>query len=148
MVVTPANQAPAAPPNADIDLTVGVVSGAPKLLLRLEGLAVLGMSLLAYSHLGVSWWLFAVLFLVPDLSMLGYLAGPSKGAVFYNLGHSYLLPAVLGVTSLLIASSLALSVALIWAAHIGFDRAVGYGLKYGDAFKHTHLGVPFSGDRA
>ena len=37
-------------------------------------------SILAYHWQLGSWWTFAALFLVPDLSMLGYLAGPSVGA--------------------------------------------------------------------
>ena len=129
---------------ADVDLTAGVVMGAPQTLLRLEGLAVLALTVFAYSQIGAGWALFAILFLVPDLSMLGYLAGPRAGAILYNLGHSYLLPAAIGAVGLAIGTPLLTSVALIWVAHIGFDRMVGYGFKYSDAFKHTHLGLPFA----
>ncbi|MCX2805475.1 DUF4260 family protein [Microbulbifer thermotolerans] len=30
---------------------------------------------------------------------------------------------------------------LIWLAHIGFDRLLGYGLKYQRGFGYTHLGL-------
>jgi hypothetical protein len=127
-----------------VDLTAGGVFGAPKTLLRLEGFGVLALAAFAYSQVGAGWALFAILFLVPDLSMLGYLSGPRVGALFYNLGHSYLLPAALGVAGFVIAAPLLTSTALIWVAHIGFDRLIGYGFKYADAFKHTHLGLPFA----
>jgi hypothetical protein len=71
-----------------------------------------------------------VLFLVPDLSMLGYLSGPQIGAVSYNLFHTYAPPGLLAAFGLLSGSSLLLSVALVWFSHIGFDRMVGFGLKY------------------
>jgi hypothetical protein len=95
----------------------------------------------AFHRMGGGWALFAGLFLVPDLSMLGYLAGPRLGALGYNAGHSYLGPALLGVIGLAAASPLAAQLALIWSAHIGFDRLLGYGLKYPSAFGNTHLSV-------
>ncbi len=118
----------------------GYVQGGPKLILRLEGALVLAAASAAYTHVGSGWMLFAVLFLVPDLSMLGYLIGRRVGAVVYNLGHSYILPAALGAWGVVDGQALAMSVALIWIAHIGFDRLAGYGLKYAAAFQHTHLG--------
>jgi len=116
------------------------VTGAPKAVLRLEALAVLGLAVLGYQRTGGSWLIFAVLFLAPDLSMLGYLAGRRLGAVAYNAAHSYLGPAVLAAYGLIAASQPAIWAALIWTAHIGFDRALGYGLKYASAFGDTHLG--------
>src|SRR5690606_40491426 len=62
--------------------------------LRLEGLILLLASALAYRHLGGGWAIFAALFLVPDLSLFGYVVGPRFGAWIYNAGHSTLLPAV------------------------------------------------------
>lgn len=118
----------------------GTTNGNVRWLLRLEGLAVLALAAFAYHQTGGSWWHFAVLFLLPDLSMLGYLAGPRVGAVTYNAGHSYLLP--LGLAAFLIWREPAyLPYALIWFAHIGFDRALGYGLKYASGFGYTHLGL-------
>ena len=83
--------------------------------------------------------MFGVLLLAPDLSMLGYLAGPKLGAAIYNAFHTYAVPAVVGALGMIFASPLAVSVALIWLAHIGMDRTVGYGLKYPSSFKDTHL---------
>ena len=122
------------------DQAIGNVVGAPKAILRLEGLAALAAATAAYVHLGGGWALFAGLFLIPDLSMLGYLRDRRIGATIYNLGHSYLAPGPLVAFGLLASQPLAVSIGLIWIAHIGFDRVVGYGLKYDTAFGHTHLG--------
>jgi hypothetical protein len=112
-------------------------------LLRLEGLAVAVLTALLYARTGTSWWLFAALWLAPDLSMLGYLASPCRGARVYNAIHTYLLPALLGLSALLLhAHNLLLPIALIWANHIAVDRALGYGLKYAEGFGWTHLGRP------
>jgi hypothetical protein len=111
----------------------------PSILLRLEGLAAFAISILLYARHDGSLWLFVVLLLAPDLSAVGYLAGKRAGATTYNIAHTYALPAILGGAGLLGGSDLAISLALIWAAHIGMDRAVGYGLKYPSDFKDTHL---------
>lgn len=118
----------------------GFVEGGPALVLRAEGAVLLAVAVAAYAQLGLSWWLFAVLFLAPDIGMLGYLAGPRLGAVAYNAVHTTLAPALLGAVAWWMDSTSALGVAAIWAAHIGFDRVVGYGLKYASAFGDTHLG--------
>jgi hypothetical protein len=112
----------------------------PAVLLKAEGMTILVGSALLYWLFGGSWWLFLLLLLVPDASMLGYLGGPRFGAVAYNAFHSYPLPAVLAAFGLLGGFPLALAVALVWFAHIGLDRTVGYGLKYPTAFGDTHLG--------
>lgn len=112
----------------------------PGVLLRVEGATMLASAVLLYALQGGSWLLFVLLILAPDLSALGFLAGTRVGAATYNLFHTYLLPAVLGAYGLLAPDALALSLALIWFAHIGGDRLVGYGLKYETAFKDTHLG--------
>ncbi|MGA9062674.1 MAG: DUF4260 domain-containing protein [Terracidiphilus sp.] len=109
-------------------------------LLRLEGMAVAAVSAALYARTGASWWLFAALWLAPDLSMLGYLAGPCRGARVYNAFHTYALPIVLALAALLLHTRGVLPVALIWANHIGVDRLLGYGLKYADGFGWTHLG--------
>ena len=112
-----------------------------QLLLRLEGLAVAAVTALLYARTGVSWWLFAAVWLVPDLSMLGYLAGPCRGARVYNAIHTYVGPAALGVCARVLQANVAvLAIALTWANHIGVDRLLGYGLKYGEGFGFTHLG--------
>ena len=109
------------------------------LLLRLEGLAIAVITAVLYAHIGTSWWLFAALWLAPDLSILGYLAGPCRGARVYNSFHAYVAPAALALCALLLHVNSALPFALVWANHIGVDRMLGFGLKYADGFKWTHL---------
>jgi hypothetical protein len=118
----------------------GAVSGGVRALLRLEGLTLLAGMTLLYGLWGGPWWLYAVLFLAPDLSFLGYLAGPRVGAVVYNAAHSHIVPLAMIMAGFGFAPPLLLSVAMIWLAHIGFDRALGYGLKYSAGFGFTHLG--------
>ena len=108
--------------------------------LRLEGLAVAVLGGYLYSQTGASWWLFAALWLVPDLSFLGYLADPRIGARCYNAVHSYIVPAAVACTALMLHRNALLPFALIWFNHIGVDRLLGYGLKYPSAFGDTHLG--------
>ncbi|MGE3278107.1 MAG: DUF4260 domain-containing protein [Vicinamibacterales bacterium] len=116
------------------------VAGAPRTWLRLEGLAVLLASLVAYHWQLGSWTLFGALFLVPDVSMLGYLRGPALGARLYNLAHSYAGPIFLMMYGVAVGRSDVVPWALIWSAHAGFDRMMGFGLKYPDHFEDTHLG--------
>lgn len=118
----------------------GAVRGSVAITLRLEGAVALTLAVLAYRATGASWLMFAVLFLTPDLSMLGYLINRRVGAWMYNFGHSYLTPAAVAVLGFVMGISMLGPIALIWAAHIGFDRLVGYGLKYSEAFGATHLG--------
>lgn len=99
-------------------------------------------SAVLYARTGTSWWLFAALWLAPDLSMLGYLAGSCRGARVYNAFHTYVTPAALALCALLLHAHLALAIALIWANHIGVDRLLGFGLKYADGFGYTHLDRP------
>lgn len=119
----------------------GIVKGTPRTLLRLEGLLVFVAALTAYGWLGASWWLFAALFLAPDLFMIGYLSGRKAGAALYNIGHWYGLPLSCIAVGVFGQSPPVAAVGLIWAAHIGLDRALGYGLKYADGFGVSHLGL-------
>ncbi|HXR38843.1 MAG TPA: DUF4260 domain-containing protein [Terracidiphilus sp.] len=117
------------------------MAAAPvKSLLRLEGLAAAALSAVFYAQTGASWWLFAALWLAPDLSILGYLGGSNLGSRVYNAIHSYTTPAALAVTALLVHSPALVPIALIWMNHIGVDRVLGYGLKYPTGFQWTHLG--------
>nr|WP_244440769.1 DUF4260 domain-containing protein [Bradyrhizobium oligotrophicum] len=114
--------------------------GGVRLLLRLEGLVLAAAAVAFYAHQGGSWWLFAALFLAPDVSFAAYLAGPRLGAVVYNAVHSTLAPAALLAIGLAAGQPLVVEIATIWLAHIGVDRLAGYGLKYVDGFGFTHLG--------
>jgi hypothetical protein len=118
----------------------GSVSGGVRTLLRLEGLTLFAGMTLLYGVWEGSWWVYAILFLAPDLSFAGYLGGPRVGAIVYNGAHSYMAPMTLMTSGFAASSPLVLSIAMIWLAHIGFDRALGYGLKYDAGFGFTHLG--------
>jgi hypothetical protein len=119
----------------------------PSILLRTEEAVLLFLILFAYQHLHASWLLFAILFLTPDLFMLGYLLNPRIGATTYNLAHTLTLPLALLLAGYLEHWPLTTALALIWTAHIAFDRLLGYGLKYPTYFKDTHLQhiIPSSG---
>ena len=111
----------------------------PALLLRIEELSLLIAAVALYAHLHFSWLLFGVLFLAPDLFMLGYLANPRVGAALYNLGHFLFVPLCLFAVACREHRSLPIAIAIIWFSHIAFDRLLGYGLKYPAHFKDTHL---------
>jgi hypothetical protein len=111
----------------------------PSLLLHLEGATILVLSVFFYRQNHASWPLFALLFLAPDLFMLGYFVNSRVGAALYNFAHTLLTPGLVLAIGLLAAKPQLFSLALIWTAHIGFDRLIGYGLKYPTHFKDTHL---------
>jgi Domain of unknown function (DUF4260) len=111
-----------------------------KAILRLEGAAALAAAVALYAQAGFSWPLFALLILAPDLAMLAYLIGPRAGAAAYNLVHTYALALPLALAGFWLSSPIALALGLIWIAHIGMDRMLGYGLKYASGFRDTHLG--------
>jgi hypothetical protein len=118
----------------------GFVTGGVRTLLRLEGLAVCATALALYAHAGFSWPRFALLILAPDLTMLAYLAGSGAGAAAYNAAHIYVPALALTLVGFFADVSAATAGGLIWFAHIGADRALGYGLKYPTGFHDTHLG--------
>ncbi len=124
---------------SDIADNSGYVRESVRTILRLEGLAVLAAAVTAYAQTGASWYLFGILFLSPDLSLLAYLGGSRAGAIAYNAVHSYLGPLAL-LAAAYFGNSYLLPYALIWIGHNGMDRAVGYGLKYASSFGDTHLG--------
>ena len=117
-----------------------MISGGPKLLLRMEGLVLFAAGLAAFLYLKQSVWIFAGLFLVPDLSMAAYFTGPKPGAITYNIFHSTIGPLLLAIFGVISGELFTQVVSCIWLAHIGLDRALGYGLKYGSNFLDTHLG--------
>lgn len=118
----------------------GTATGGVRLLLRLEGLTLFAGMTLLYAAWGGSWTLYLLLLLAPDLCFLAYLSDARFGAMVYNAAHSYMAPVTLMTLGFGFASPLTLSIALIWLAHIGIDRALGYGLKYSAGFGFTHLG--------
>jgi hypothetical protein len=118
----------------------GAATGGVKILLRLEGLTLCIGMIVLYWIWGGSWWVFAVLFFAPDLSFIAYLDNPRTGALIYNAAHCYMAPVTLLTAGFALGDPLTLSLAMIWLAHIGFDRALGYGLKYQTGFGFTHLG--------
>jgi len=117
----------------------GIVQGEPLVWLRMEGLFIFILNILLYARSGASWWLFALLLLTPDLAMAGYWLSARSGAAMYNVAHSYVGPVVLASAALATSHAALLPYCLIWAAHIALDRALGYGLKYPESFKSTHL---------
>lgn len=127
---------------ADAEVTAdGVVTRRPRLILRAEGGVLLVAALIAFATTDEPWWLVPALLLAPDLLMAGYLRSTRLGAFTYNLAHSYPAPAIVGGIALATDNNAAIATALIWFAHIGMDRLLGYGLKYDDDFAHTHLGM-------
>jgi hypothetical protein len=111
----------------------------PSFLLRVEGGTILALSVFLYRQNHASWLLFALLFLTPDLFMLGYVASVRAGGAIYNFAHTLLTPVVLLAIGILTGKPQFLPLVLIWTAHIGFDRLLGFGLKYPTQFKDTHL---------
>lgn len=117
------------------------VAGMPLAILRAEGAVLLAASLITFfAGLDEPWWIVPLLLLVPDVLMVGYASSSRLGAVLYNAAHAYPLPALLGLWATWADRPLGQAVALVWFAHIGMDRALGYGLKYETDFNDTHLG--------
>lgn len=111
----------------------------PRLSLHLEGLALLVSALIIYANQDFSWGTFALYLLVPDLAIIVYAVNQRSGRIVYNIVHSTIFPLALAVFSILNTNSFGLEISLIWLAHIGIDRAAGYGFKYPGSFKDTHF---------
>jgi Domain of unknown function (DUF4260) len=111
----------------------------PRALLHAEGATVFAGATLLYFHGDHPWWLYLVLALAPDLSMVAYLAGARAGAAAYDAVHTSAVPVGVAVAGVVADTRTLVAVALVWLAHIGADRALGYGLKYETGFKDTHL---------
>ncbi len=112
-----------------------------KTTLRLEELAQFVAALVAFTYLPFSWWWFPALILFPDLSMVGYLINPRWGAVFYNVAHHKGIALLVIGLGVWLSNPVVLLVGVILFGHASMDRIMGYGLKYPDAFSHTHLGL-------
>lgn len=109
-------------------------------LLRAEGAGLFIGAIALFSLTETSWWLAAIFFLAPDLSLLAFLFGPRAGVAFYNLAHSTLCGLVLAMIGVALDERSLIGLAAIWLAHVGFDRLLGYGLKHSSSFYSTHLG--------
>ena len=109
-------------------------------IIKFEELGFMLLGIYLYTLLDYSWWLFLVLFLIPDISMLGYAAGNKMGAYTYNFIHHRGISILLYVTGGYMESSLVQLAGIILFAHSTFDRLLGYGLKYKQGFRFTHLG--------
>ena len=108
--------------------------------LRAEGVATFVAGLAGFLYLGLPWWGFVLLLIVPDVSMVGYLRGPRLGAIVYNVGHDLATGAAIAGVGLAIGSDPVAAAGAILVAHSGMDRMMGYGLKLPSSFKDTHLG--------
>ena len=125
--------------HVDVAADGGIVAGAPRRMLRLEGAAVAAGALIAFTTTHEPWWLIALTILVPDLSAIGFLVGNRLGARLYNAAHTTSVPVIVVAIGLWQHAPLATALGLVWLAHIGIDRALAYGLKYPDNPQHTHL---------
>lgn len=111
-----------------------------KTLIKFEEAAQFALSIVLFSQLPFAWWLFPALFLLPDLSMLGYLISAKVGAFTYNLVHHKALGIALGVAGLFLGNNELMLAGILLFGHSSLDRAMGYGLKYDKGFNYTHLG--------
>lgn len=111
-----------------------------KNILKLEDLAEFLLAIVAFSYLKFSWWYFPALLLLPDISMVGYLVNPRIGAIIYNFFHHKALGVTLGFVGIMLGIQVLMLVGIILFAHSAMDRVFGYGLKFNDSFKNTHLG--------
>lgn len=109
-------------------------------ILTIEFAALFALAILLFSALPFPWWWFPLLFLVPDVSMIGYLAGPRAGAITYNLVHTLTFGIAVYIAGYLAHAAAVELAGAVLIGHSAFDRVVGYGLKYPDSFAHTHLG--------
>lgn len=109
-------------------------------IIKIEELAKLVLCYILSLYLGYAWWIFLVWLLAPDISMAGYLINKKAGAVVYNAVHHQALAILTGLIGLWTGSAAWMLVGLVLFGHSSMDRAFGFGLKYSDDFKHTHLG--------
>lgn len=111
-----------------------------KALLTLEEIGQFCLAIFLFSRLDFSWWLFPAFLLLPDLSIIGYLINPKIGALLYNLFHHKLIAILILIIGFSLNIPVVELIGIILLAHSAMDRIFGYGLKYNDDFKHTHLG--------
>ncbi len=110
-----------------------------KKLLKFEGLFIFLSALYLYNFLHFNWFLFIILLLIPDISMIGYLKDKRLGAITYNLIHNFALGILIFFAGLLLKNDIFLALGIILIAHVGMDRFMGFGLKYKTDFKDIHM---------
>ncbi len=136
-------QSPSMTVQTELTTTVPTETADPAWIrpwLRAEGFAVLAAGFAGFVFLGLPWWAFLLLLIVPDVSMIGYLRGPRVGAIVYNVAHDVLTGAALAGLGLALGSVPLAAVGAILVGHSGMDRMMGYGLKLPTSFQDTHLG--------
>ena len=111
-----------------------------KSLLKTEELAEALFALVVFAHLPYAWWLLPATFLLPDLSMFGYLAGPRVGAICYNVAHHKAVALTVGAAGWWLGQPVLQLAGTVLLVHSAVDRLMGYGLKYASSFRNTHLG--------
>lgn len=111
-----------------------------KNLLKLEELGQLVLSIILFNQLEYSWWVFPACILLPDLSMIGYLINPKTGAWLYNFFHHKLIAITVLCLGFWLNNPLLSLTGTILFGHSAMDRMFGYGLKFNDNFKNSHLG--------
>lgn len=111
-----------------------------KTTLKIEELAQFLLGIFFFSQLDYAWWWFPALLLTPDIGMVGYLVNTRVGAFTYNLFHHKAIAIALGLSGFYLNNSMLILIGVILFSHASFDRIFGYGLKYPDSFKNTHLG--------
>lgn len=108
--------------------------------LKIEELAQFILGIFLFSQLDYAWWWFPVLILTPDIGVIGYLINAKIGAFIYNIFHNKAIAVFIGLIGFYFNSSLLILIGVILFSHSALDRIFGYGLKYPDSFKNTHLG--------
>ncbi len=111
-----------------------------KALLKLEELALFGLGIYLFSLLNFEWWWFLALILASDISMLGYAMGNKAGAWSYNLFHHTGVAIAIYLAGIYLDNQVMMLIGVILFSHSRMDRLFGYGLKYEQGFKFTHLG--------
>ncbi|MCT4622577.1 MAG: DUF4260 domain-containing protein [Schleiferiaceae bacterium] len=111
-----------------------------KSVLKIEELLMFAFSIAMFNTLNYPWWYYWAFLLLPDLSMLGYLAGNKVGAWSYNLAHHKGVAIGFWIVGFQLSNEALLFIGILLFGHSSLDRVFGYGLKFTDDFKHTHLG--------
>ncbi|MFL0353846.1 DUF4260 domain-containing protein [Xanthomarina sp. GH4-25] len=108
--------------------------------LKLEEVLMFVFGVLAFNQLDFAWWWFLVLILLPDVSMLGYLINSKIGAFTYNVFHHKGVAIGVYLLGVYFQNEMLQLIGIILFTHASMDRVFGYGMKFTDGFKHTHLG--------